>query len=185
MKTNKITIGLDLSLTHTGFAVINEQGCVLGSGVIKSKPCGDKPIDETRRILNIVRQVMDVIDEKLPKNVSPDMVIIEGLAFLAVGTSLVQLAGMNYLLRFCLLDLEWPFLIVAPTTLKKFITGSGKGEKDQMMMSVYKNYGFEASDNNENDGYCLAVCGMAVLGKPLKELTKPQVEVIKLLEKQL
>jgi hypothetical protein len=52
-------------------------------------------------------------------------------------------------------------------------------------MSVYKNYGFEASDNNEADAYSLAVCGLAILDKPFKKLTKPQLEVINLLKKQL
>jgi crossover junction endodeoxyribonuclease RuvC len=76
-------------------------------------------------------------------------------------------------------------MIVAPSSLKKFITGSGKGDKDMMMMSVYKNYGFEAMDNNECDAYSLAVCGLGVIGKPIRELIKPQLEVINLLKKQL
>ena len=52
-------------------------------------------------------------------------------------------------------------------------------------MAVYKNYGFEAKNNDENDAYALAVCGLAVLGKPLIKLTKPQSEVVDLLKKQL
>lgn len=179
-----ITVGLDLSLVKTGYAIIQDDGKVLASGIIKSKPCGDKPIDETRRIVKIVEQVMDKIDEICPEH-APDMVAIEGLAFLAVGVSLVQLAGMNYLTRILLDEFGWPFLIVAPTTLKKFITGSGKGDKDLIMMSLYKNYGFEAKDNNEADAFSLAICAMAILDKPLKESTVPQKEVIALLKKQL
>jgi crossover junction endodeoxyribonuclease RuvC len=179
-----ITVGLDLSLVKSGYAILKEDGTVLASGVIKSKPTGDKPIDETRRIVKIAEDLVQKIDEILPDG-DPAIVAIEGLAFLAQGTSLVQLAGLNYLTRILLAQFNWPFVIVAPTTLKKFITGSGRGDKDMMMMAVFKNYGHEAIDNNECDAYSLAVCGMALLGKPLKELTIPQKEVIKLLTSQL
>lgn len=177
------TVGLDLSLTHTGYAIVQSDGTVLASGVIKSKPSGDKPIDETNRIVKIVETAMERIDEVLPEG--PDLVIIEGLAFMAKGTSLVQLAGLNYITRILLAEFRWPFIIVAPTTLKKFITGSGKGDKDMMMMGVYKNYGFESSDNNECDAYSLAVCGLGVMGSPINKLIKPQEEVVALLKKQL
>ena len=174
-----ITIGLDLSLTHTGFVIVQDDGNVLSSGVIKSKPCGDKPADETRRIRRIVEDTMAKI------TIVPDLVVIENLAFMAQGISLTQLAGLSYYTRINLLDRNWPFILVAPTSLKKFITGSGKGDKNMMLMSVYKNYGFEATDDNVADGYSLAICGLALLGKPLKDLTVAQKEVIKLLNKQL
>lgn len=179
-----ITVGLDLSLVKTGYAIIGDNGEVLNSGVIKSKPTGEKPIEETKRIVKIAEDIMEKIDETLPGK-NPDLVVIEGLAFMAQGTSLVQLAGLNYLTRILLAEFKWPFMIVAPTTLKKFVTGSGKGDKDMIMMSLFKNYGFEAGDNNEADAFSLAICGRAVLGKPLKEPTKPQNEVINLLKKQL
>lgn len=179
-----ITVGLDLSLVKTGYAFVQSDGKVLASGIIKSSPSGDKPIDETMRIVTIANIIMEKIDEILPDN-GPDLVVIEGLAFMAQGTSLVQLAGLNYLTRILLAEFKWPFLIVAPTTLKKFITGSGKGEKDMVMMAVYKNYGFEAGDNNEADAFSLAACGLALLNNPLKPNTKAQEEVIKLLKKQL
>jgi len=178
-----ISIGLDLSLTHTGYVVIQVDGKVLTHGVIKSKPCGDRPIDEIRRIVKISSEITDQLDKVL--KVPPSIVCIEGLAFMAQGTSLTQLAGLSYITRAFIDSCLWPFIIIAPTTLKKFITGSGKGDKDMVIMSVYKNYGFEASDNNEADAYSLAVCGLAVLGKPLKRSTKPQEEVISLLKKQL
>ena len=179
-----ITVGLDLSLTKTGYAIVKNCGTVLASGVIKSKPSGDSPLDETKRIVAIVESVMEKIDEILPET-DPDLVIIEGLAFMAKGTSLVQLAGLNYLTRTLLSEFNWPFMVVAPTTLKKFITGSGKGDKDQMMMAIFKNYGFEALDNNAADGFALAVCGLGVLGSPINRLTVPQQEVVKLLQKQI
>ena len=177
-------VGLDLSLTHTGYAILNEKGIVLMSGVTKSKSCGPKPTDEAQRIVKIASDVMEKIDSFLPHH-GDILFVIEGLAYMAQGISLIQLSGLNYIVRSLLLELEIPFLIVAPLSLKKFITGFGKGDKDMMMMSVYKNYGFESMDNNECDAYSLAVCGLAVLEKPIKKLGVPQKEVINLLKKQL
>ena len=93
--------------------------------------------------------------------------------------------GVETLCVFLLAEFKWPFIIVAPTTLKKFATGSGKGDKDMMMMEVFKTYGFSAMDNNECDAYALAAVGQALLGTPLRKLLKPQQEVIDLLKKQL
>jgi Holliday junction resolvasome RuvABC endonuclease subunit len=98
-----ITVGLDLSLTHSGYAIVQDGGIVLASGVIKSKPSGDKPIDETKRIVKIAEQLMEKIDENLKKD-EEVLVVIEGLAFMAQGTSLVQLAGLNYLVRILLAE---------------------------------------------------------------------------------
>lgn len=184
-KTIMTTVGLDLSLTHTGIAVVTEKSEVIYSGVIKSKPSGNSLVDETKRIIKIVDVVMERINYIFTDNNLPSMVLIEGLAFMAKGTSLAQLSGLNYLIRVKLIEKNIPFMIVAPTTLKKFITGSGKGDKDLMMMSVYKNYGFESMDNNECDAYALAVCGLATLECPINTLTIPQSEVVKLLKKQL
>ena len=52
-------------------------------------------------------------------------------------------------------------------------------------MSIYKNYGFEALDNNVADSFGLAACAMAVMGSPINKITAPQLEVVKLLSKQL
>ena len=180
MKNNTIIAGIDLSLTHTGYAILDGKGEVLTSGVIKSKPSGDKPVDETRRIAEIVENCMSTIS-----NYVPEMVILENLAFMAQGTSLTQLAGLHHFTRILLEREHIPFILVAPTSLKKFVTGSGKGDKDQMQMVVYKEYGHESLDNNECDAYALAVCGLALLGKPVKKLIKPQEEVINLLKRQL
>ena len=75
--------------------------------------------------------------------------------------------------------------MVAPTSLKKFITGSGKGDKSLMMMSVLRDYDFESLDDNECDAYSLAILGLALLKKPVKKMNLAQKEVVNLLEKQL
>lgn len=179
-----ITVGLDLSLAKTGYVIMND-GVVIASGLIKSKPIGDKPIDETRRIVKIATDIVNTIDRYLlPRE--PDMISIENLAFMARNTtSLVQLSALNYLVRIRLDERNIPFTMVAPTTLKKFITQKGNADKNLVMMEVYKRYGFESLDDNIADGFSLAVLAQAVMGNPIKPLTDPEQEVVKLIQKQL
>ena len=180
----KTVVGCDLSLTKTGLIILQEDGKVLLQGLVKSKPGGDKPVDETRRMMKIVEEIFFMADASLGDK-EPDLVVIEGLAFLATGTSLTQLSFLHHVTRAICETLDWKFVICFPTTLKKFATGSGKGDKDMISLAVYKNYGYEAPDNNLADAYTLAAAGMALLGSPLKALFTPQQEVIQLLKKQL
>jgi crossover junction endodeoxyribonuclease RuvC len=46
---------------------------------------------------------------------------------------------------------------VAPTSLKKYITGKGtKVQKNQILLQVYKKWGVEFTDDNAADSYGLA-----------------------------
>lgn len=45
---------------------------------------------------------------------------------------------------------------VAPATVKKFVTGSGRADKDKMMMAVFKRWGFEPDTHDVADAYVLA-----------------------------
>ena len=179
-----IVCGIDLSLAKTGLVVLEEGGRVLSASLIKSKPCGDLPIDETRRIKKIIEDVFEKIDSILP-DTDPTLIAIEGLAFMAQGTSLTQLAAAHHLVRFLCDEFGWPFVVIFPTTLKKFASGSGKTEKDQLSMIAYRDYSFEGGENNIVDAFFLAATGLALLGSPIKKLGAPQQEVIKLLSKQL
>lgn len=46
--------------------------------------------------------------------------------------------------------------IVPPTSLKKFVTGTGNAAKAEMLLGVYKKWGADFRDDNEADAYALA-----------------------------
>lgn len=177
LQKEKRVIGLDLSLCKTGWALISGNK-LMDIGLIKSSPVGDKPVEELIRVNGIVSEIMSVVD-----HYCPEIVIIENLAFLAKGTSLTQLAGLSYLVRSALYSRKIPFYLIAPTTLKKFATGSGKGEKDHMLLESYKEFGVEVADNNEADAAFLALAGSMVIGQ-CEPKFKYQEEVISLIKKQ-
>lgn len=181
IKKNIIAIGFDLSLTGTGVVVLND-GKLVKQRLIKSKPIADgKPVDEVRRIRKIVDEL-----ELLVGDSTPSIAVIEGLAFgVRNATALVQLSALNYMTRFMLMNYNIPFVIVAPTSLKKFITGNGAAKKDVMLIEIYKRYGVTILNDNEADAYSLAQVGLALLEGNSKTITKVQEEVLKVLRKQI
>lgn len=177
-----LTIGLDLSLAKTGYSVV-KNGQVLASGLIKSKPTGTDIKAELERLLHIVSEISAIIDDYSDE---VDIVAIENLAFMARNTTaLTQLAGLSYLVREMLYNKGINFLMVAPTSLKKFITQKGNSDKSLMMMTVYKDYGFESLDDNVCDSFALAVLSAAVMGGPVKPLFVAQLEVVELIKLQV
>ena len=52
---------------------------------------------------------------------------------------------------------------VAPSSLKKFVIGSGKGEKNLMLLHVFKKWGIEAVNDDEADAVALARVGVALV----------------------
>ena len=180
-KKNIIAIGLDLSLTGTGVVVLND-GKIIEQKLIKSKPVPDgKPKDEVERIRGIVDGI-----EKIVIQHKPNIAVIEGLAFMVRNaTALVQLSALNYMIRYMLMQNNIPFIIVAPTSLKKFITGNGASKKDVILIELYKRWGVTILDDNEADAYGLSQIGLALLEGNSKQIIKLQEEVLGLLRKQL
>lgn len=184
MKTleDMVAIGIDPSLTGTGVVVL-KGGKLVEKHLIKTKRAGDDYISETKRLIHIRDSVLDIVEKY-----QPDVICMEGMAFMAKNTTaLVQLAGLNYLIRaeLTLQPILTKWVIVAPSSLKKFITGKGTGQKDLVMLEIYKRYGVTMSDNNEADAYGLAQVGTALLEANKKTLTKAQQEVVALLIKQI
>ena len=174
------TIGLDLSLAKTGYTILHNSTLV-SSVLIKSKPLGDTYTDELLRIMGIVSSVQEIVQKY-----TPTIAVIENLAFgIQKTTSLTQLAGLSFLIRMMLYNTEIRFCMVSPGSLKKFVTGKGNADKNVIMMEIYKQYNHSALDDNEADSYALAALGLAVLGKNINKLTKPQSEVVSLIKKQV
>lgn len=181
IKKNIVSIGFDLSLCGTGVAVLDD-GKFIKRKLIKSKPPQDgKPIDEVKRIRKIVEELEMMVSEN-----SPTVAVIEGIAYgIRNATALVQLSALNYMTRAMLIDYNVPFIIVAPTSLKKFITGNGAAKKDVMLIETFKRYGVTILNDNEADAYGLAQIGLALMGGNSKVTTNIQKDVLSVLKKQL
>lgn len=150
-----IVMGIDPSICRSGWALIGKGGkCV--SGVVTSAKNPDDwrgDVLETERLRNVAEAIL-----KVAKDAGAELAVIEGLAIGMQKTrSIMQLAGLNYLIRYLLSVNDIPFLVVTPTELKKFVTGDGRAKKDGMAKAARERWGVEAKDDNEVDAISLAL----------------------------
>lgn len=124
----------------------------------------------TERARFLMQQITTVLSEY-----HLSAVAIEGYGY-ANANSLVTLVEFGVVVRLALPVMS--SYEVAPASLKKFILGKGVGKKEQVMMQVFKKWGYEAKTNNLADAYVLAHIAAAVHGPYPVALTKPQLEVI-------
>jgi crossover junction endodeoxyribonuclease RuvC len=168
--SNNLYIGIDPSLTGTGIVYLKDDEIVYQE-LISSKPRGKDVINELERILDIIKRVD--IDE----DVCPKLIAMEGLAFMARNTSaLVQLGYLNYRLRENFYNNKHKFIIVAPTSLKKFACEKGNAKKEMVLLETYKRWGMSFNDDNLCDAYVLARIAQAYSEEI--NITKTQQEVI-------
>lgn len=69
-----------------------------------------------------------------------------------------ELGELGGVMRLALVQTFPPHLLraVAPTTVKKYVTGSGRADKDKMMLAVYMRWKHESSSHDAADAYALA-----------------------------
>ena len=147
-------LGLDLSLTGTGIALIDDAG-----NLVYTKTCKNKLRDAPR--LDYIRQEVDeaiCIGESLSPNL---LTAIEGYAYGATGKAfeIGELGGViKHLLyvRGGRQISQDPYLIVTPQAVKKWATGMGRGGKVPVGVALYKQFDLEFSDDNAADAYILA-----------------------------
>jgi crossover junction endodeoxyribonuclease RuvC len=144
-----VGVGLDLSLTGTGFCL--KSGNVLNVETIKTKP-KDFP-NKIERVKHIVTEVT----KRIPSDVS--LVCVENYFVPAnraqIGAAM-GLIELGWSVRLALYQLKIPFYVVVPQHLKKFGTGKGNCPKSIVIREVFKKWGFDAKDDNQADACVLA-----------------------------
>ena len=144
-------LGLDISLSATGWALIEQSGHLLAMGTIKSKPDADR-FARFDRILKTIKQVGSFSLLQL--------VVIEGYSFNSFG-KVFDIAELSGIIKFELWKNAIRFVEIPPNTLKKFVTGKGNSDKNIMMQKAFKQWGIEFADDNACDAFCLAKYGHA------------------------
>jgi len=148
-----IAIGIDTSLTGTGFA-IKDSNIKENNGftfkTIKTKP--EDFTDDTDRLIHIRNEILKLIPQNVDKVFIEDVFVGHGPS---AGASL-RLALLAGCVRAGLRDAGIKFEIVQPTMVKKYITGKGNAHKDLIMMTVFKKFGIETTNNNEADAIVMA-----------------------------
>lgn len=152
-------VGLDMSLTGTGVAVL-ERDELTGETMpprtltLKSKgKAGDDLLTRGYRV-DLLRQ-----DVALAARYAT-FVIIEQPAFSQTGGSHHDRSGLWWLVVRDIQRLGIPVVEVAPTTLKKYVTGKGNASKMEVMAKMIRLMPqVEIANDNEADALALALMG--------------------------
>lgn len=160
-------VGIDLSLTGTGFATHFSDG-VVHRTITAPKLAGLERLDS----------LAEQVDGKIALG---DLVVFEDLAFSRNGNGAKENAGLAYLIRWQLWKRGIPYLLVSPTSLKKFVTGAGNAEKSLVLREVYKRWGVDAANDNEADAVGLLYIGLAYTGQwqPTTEAQRQVLEALR------
>ena len=161
-------MGIDQSLTDTGITVWDRVFSWSTISTEKTKGTIAPSIDYTRRLMFIADQVGTIIKEK-----KIELAAIEGMSFGSQGMVTFDLGGLSHLLRAKFVELGVDFVVVPPTTLKKFWFGKGNAKKEEMHQAtidrgydipIKKNYGTKKVPDmrmNDNVVDSMALCVFA------------------------
>lgn len=172
-----VVVGLDLSLTSTGYAVIDADNTPhVRTGTIVSKGAKDATLRQrSDRSRSLLRKVLDVA-------LRADLVVIEGPSFgqsRQSGTH--DRAGLWWLVVDELLHsgLSAEVVEVPPATLKTYATGKGNASKDQVLAAVVRRYiQVDVAGNDDADALVLAAMGARFLGQPIDDMPQTHLRAM-------
>ncbi|MGC6586566.1 crossover junction endodeoxyribonuclease RuvC [Paenibacillus sp. Dod16] len=156
-------VGIDPS-GETGIALIDMHGNYLDGLEI-----APEIENKTVKICEIVEGIFDNLE-------ADDVVAIEGFSYGSKGQGIDFQFGLGHAIRLELYRQDMKWIEVAPTQVKKYATGNHQASKNNMVLPIYKHWGFEHNSDNVRDAFVLAQIARAT--QILTVGTKYQEEVI-------
>lgn len=168
-------VGLDLSLTSTGVAVVDDDPertvPMVTVRRITSSGKATATLAERRERLQLL--TAKVVDAAWPC----DLALIEGPSFgqhRQGGQH--DRAGLWWLVVNALRGCDVPVVEAPPSVRAKYATGAGNASKDAVLAAVVRRYpDVDVRGNDEADALVLAAMGARFLGNPIDAL--PQVHL--------
>lgn len=160
-------IGIDLSLTCTGITLALDGRAIVHS--VRSAPPPGLKKGEQPSLRQRYARLHTLRSEILRYVGLPDLVAIEQPAYSKSQGSSHDRSGLWWMIVAALHARDIPVAEVTPTTLKKYVLGSGKGDKDAVVIAATRKYpAVEFDNNNEADALVLAAMALRQLGAPLE-----------------
>ena len=148
----RIIVGIDQSLTGTGLALVTREEAGIKHSTTKIKP--------TVRGVHRLMYIEEVVNRWIPDDAG--LCLMEGYAFAAHGQAF-GLGECGGIIKRCVHLKGKRLIVVAPGTLKKYITGNGAAKKNTMLLNCYKKFAASFDEDDECDAYCLARLGLEYL----------------------
>lgn len=170
-------LAIDPSLTGT--AVVRGDGKDFEVRKFGSTNEGDNVAARIARYDALVDKIVTWLSDRTYY----DAIYIEAYSYGSNDARAKFSAEYGGLLRWCLLDLLADgdrFFEVAPMTLKKFVTGVGKGGKENVIAHIVKRYGVMLDGNDEYDAFGLYQLGLVAEGisEPLMQAQREAADKV-------
>lgn len=146
-------LGLDLSLTSTGYAALHHHRSAT-TGRIRTTARGPARLREIRDAVTALVRTLD-----------PELVAVEGYAF-GRPNGMAALGELGGVIRLALHEHGQAYLDVPPAVVKKYATGKGNAGKEDVLAAAIRRLDYSGSSNDEADALWLAHIAAARLGQP-------------------
>ena len=148
----KFIIGVDVSLTSTGIAVVDNMAKIHSVDHIKTSP---NKADHTR-----IDYIVDQFFERLRPYINDHTrFVFEAFAFSRNSGKAFTRAEVAGIIKYKLRQDEYDIIAVSPSALAKEIAGNGRCGKDGMMQAVFRKYNFYTKISDEADALAAAMYG--------------------------
>jgi len=152
-----VFLGVDQSLRSSGVAVIPPTAPYAPECLLTLEP---KKLQGAKRLKFIRDGIQDVVRSYKLLHAA-----LEGYSIGSVNRAF-DLGEVGGLIKLTLLDEGVPFIVVPPTSLKLFVTGTGAARKELMQRAVYQKWNLEIDQEDACDAYGLAhVARVFIQGK--------------------
>lgn len=168
-------IGIDPS-TKTGFVILDSNGEVVVQEEIRATEKKDPA-----RMIEIAREIKSYLQPN-------DIVVIEGFAYGAKGKAVDFQYGLGWLIRAMLYTERFSYTDATPSQVKKFASNKGNAKKEDLVLPLFKKWGYEHYSDNVRDAYIMAKMGYSMYNPDglqkyeqdvLRKMIKPQLKKIK------
>ena len=164
-------LGIDPSLRSTGLCVLNDT-IVQQTHTIQTHDM--RGMMRLGYIANMIRAFLAC---------KPDVIVIEGYAMGVKGSRVFDIGEMGYAIKKVLYDSGIETWIVAPTSMKKFVTGKGTSNKRVIQDALLTTWDIDITQEDEADA-----CGLALFGyyfkhrREQRRLTESQRDALQFAE---
>lgn len=170
-------LGIDLSLTSTGLALIEDGEIVWTRAVKTTGKRDDDLIDRHTRLAAIGRGIRNAITGPI------DLVVVEAPSFGSVHGSAHDRSGLWWRVVDMMVDFGFPVAQVTPKQRAKYATGNGNSDKKEVHAAVLAQYARDdlpIKTNDEADAVLLAAMGARFLGEAVDtgDLLKSQLDAM-------
>lgn len=158
-----IVAGLDLSLTSTGVAFVDQDGVRTFQVKTKGRK-GATASDTAKRLDHIIDEVLLTLGGQI------SLAVIEAPSYGSNTGSQHERGGLWWGVARALDQRHVPIATVSPQGRAKYATGKGNAGKDEVLAAVIKRYAdIEIKGNDVADAVVLLAMGLRHLGTPIDD----------------